>query len=223
MKLNLLKSATTLIIIALLPTQLVLAQKQEVEVPVLIDLGLGFGQLDSEVDITSNDQKVYVFKPSIAGTVEADTIKKFKHKLPENAPKFLLDSEISYSPLLLPDSIYFTSSEDGSDKVYGFSIGPDVGVGGGFSFLTFGVNLGARLTYLYMENDLFDENHFISLGAEAGYTVTLEPLKYLEIDFGRTHIWHIEDQLSNDKYLGAMTESYVMFHFRFPYDAKVKL
>ena len=199
------------------------AEKQEMEVPVLIDMGLGFGRLLSQVDLTSNDQNVYVFKPFVAGTVEAETIKSLKHKLPKDAPEWLQSTEVTYSPIPLPDSIFFTSSEDGSDKVYGLNIGPSLSVSAGPKFLSVGGTIGARLTYLYMENDLFDENHFFSLGALAGYKVTITPFRYFELELGQNHMWHIEDELSNGQYLGRMTENYAMLHFRFPYDAKVKL
>ena len=126
------------------------AEKEKMQVPVLLDLGLGFGRLKSEVDITSNDQNVYVFKPFLAGSVEADTIKSLKHKLPKDAPKWLQNTELTYSPLPLPDSIYFTQSEDGSDKVFGLSIGPSLSVGGGLTFLTVSAGVGLRATYLYM-------------------------------------------------------------------------
>jgi hypothetical protein len=199
------------------------APKEEIEVPVLIDLGLGFGHLVSDVDITSNNQKVYVFKPSLAGTIEAKTIKSLKDKLPKNAPKWLQSTELSYNPFPLPDSIYFTSSDDGSDKVYGVNLGPDLSIGIGTGFLSAGANIGARLTYLYMENDLFDENHFLSLGAVAGYNITLTPFRYFQLEIGQNYSWHIEDELSNGEYLGQMTENYAMLHFRFPYTANVKL
>lgn len=197
--------------------------KEEIEVPVLIDLGLGFGQLRSDVDLTSNDQRVYLFKPSLKGTVEAETVKKHKDKLPKDVPSWLTNSELSYSPLTLPNSIYFTQSKDGDDKVFGFSIGPNIGAGFGGKIYSFGVNLGLQGTYLYIENDLFDENHFLSLGATAGYMLKLKPFRYFEVELGQVHAWHIEDELSNGEYLGRMTEDYLMLHFRFPYDAKVSL
>lgn len=199
------------------------AEKEKMQVPLLLDLGLGFGRFKSEVDITSNDQSVYVFKPFLAGSVEADTIKSLKHKLPKDAPEWLQNTELTYSPLPLPDSIYFTQSEDGSDKVFGLSIGPSLSVGGGLTFLTVSAGVGLRATYLYIENDLFDENHFLSLGALASYNITFKPVRYFHIEVGQQHSWHIEDQLSNNEYLGRFTENYAMLHFRFPYTADVKL
>lgn len=197
--------------------------KEKTDVPLLIDLGLGFGKLYSDVDITSNDQDVYVFKPHLAGTVEADTIKKLKDKLPDNAPSWLTSTEITYSPLPLPNSVYFTQSKDGSDKVYGFNFGPNLSAGATLGFIGISGNIGLQGTYLYLENDLFDENHFLSLGATAGYAVTIKPIRYFELELGQIHAWHIEDELSNGQYLGKMKESYAMFHFRFPYTAQVKL
>ena len=220
---NVITLLSATVILFSLSTISLAAEKEEMEVPVLIDLGLGFGRLKSDVDITSNDQNVYVFKPFLAGTIEADTLKSIKHKLPKNAPKWLQSTEVTYSPLPLPDSIFFTRSEDGSDKVYGLNLGPDLAVSAGPKYISVGGHIGARLTYLYMETDLFDEHHFISLGAVAGYQVTLKPFRYFELELGQNHTWHIEDELSNGEYLGRMTENYAMFHFRFPYDAKVKL
>lgn len=198
-------------------------EKTEIEIPVLADVGIGFGHLHSDVDITSNDQTVYVFKPHLSGVVESETLKKYKDKIPKSAPKWLKHADISYSPFPLPDSIYFTQSKDGDDKVFGFSIGPNIGIGGGFKYLRLSGGVGLRATYLYMENDLFDEHHFISLGASANYQLTFTPIRYLQLEVGKVHTWHIEDQLSNNQYLGKMDEGYVMLHLRFPFDAKVSI
>ena len=198
-------------------------EKTEIEIPVLADIGIGFGHLHSEIDITSNDQTIYVFKPHLSGVVESDTLKKHKDQIPKNAPKWLKKADISYSPFPLPDSIYFTQSKDGNDKVFGFSIGPSISIGTGFKYLKLSGGLGLRATYLYMDNDLFNEHHFISLGASASYQLILTPIRYLQLEVGKVHTWHIEDKLSNDEYLGAMDEGYVMLHLRFPFDAKVKI
>lgn len=196
--------------------------KTEVTLPTFIDLGLGFGRLHSDVDITSNNQAIYSFKPNLSGQVEPNTLIKHKDKLPSDIPKFILKSGLSYSPFPLPSSIYFTRPEDGDDKVYGFSYGPSIGAGIG-GIIRLGGSIGLDATYLYMETDQFDENHFLSIGANAAYSLTIKPIKYFHLELGQKHTWNIEHEMSNGRYLGRFREDYVMLHFRFPYDAKVEM
>jgi len=196
--------------------------KTEVELPVFIDLGLGFGRLNSDIEITSGDQPIYSFKPHLAGQVDPNTLIKYKDKLPKDIPSVLLKSGYSYSPFPLPNSIFFTRSEDGDDKVYGFTYGPHIGLGFG-KFVRIGGSIGIDATYLYMETDQFDENHFLSIGANAGYSLTIKPIKYFHLEIGQKFTWNVEHKMSNGRYLGEFREDYAMFHFRFPYDAKVDI
>lgn len=196
--------------------------KTHVTLPTFIDLGLGFGELHSDIDITSNNQPIYSFKPQLSGQVEANTLIEHKDKLPSDIPEFVLKSGISYSPFPLPSSVYFTRSQDGSDKVYGFSYGPSLGFGFG-SIVHLGGSIGLDATYLYMETNQFEENHFLSIGANAGYSLTIMPIKYVHLELGQKHTWNIEHKMSNGRYLGRFREDYVMLHVRFPYDAKVEL
>lgn len=197
-------------------------EKTEVALPVFINLGLGFGRLHSDIDFTSNDQAVYSFKPHLSGQVEPNTLIEHKDKLPQDVPDFILKSGLSYAPFPLPSSIYFTRSEEGDDKVYGFSYGPNIGVGFG-KFIRIGGSIGLDAMYLYMETDQFDENHFLSIGANATYSLTIKPIKYFHFEIGQKYIWNIEHEMSNGRYLGEFREDFAMFHFRFPYDAKVDI
>jgi len=197
-------------------------EKSEVTLPTFIDMGLGFGRLYSDVDITTNDQAIYSFKPYLAGQVEPNTLIEHKDKLPDDIPEFILKSGISYSPFPLPNSIYFTLSEDGDDQVYGFSYGPSLGLGFG-KVIRIGGSIGLDATYLYMDTAQFDENHFLSIGANAAYSIKIKPIKYFHIELGQKFTWNIEHEMSNGRYLGSFREDYAMFHFRFPYDAKVKI
>lgn len=195
---------------------------EPVEVPVTANLGLGFGELHSHIDLTASEQRIFSFQPEISGAVTSETLTKLKDKLPPNVPKWLTKAGVSYSPYVLP-TIYFTPSNEDGEGVYGLSIGPSLGLNIGGEYLTIGGGVGIMATYLYMDSDLFEENHYITLGANANWNIKLKPIKYFHLEVGQKYIQHIERELSNNEYIGRFREDYVMLHFRFPFTTEVDL
>ena len=196
--------------------------KETIELPVTADLGLGVGELHSHSQLTASDKKVWLFKPELSASISGETLTKYKDKLPDNVPDWLTKADISYSPYALP-TIYFTESDDSDESVYGFSIGPGLDVAIGGDYLTLGGGIGLDLTYLYMESDRFDDNHYVTLGANASWKLTLKPIRYFHLEIGQRFMQHIEKETSNGQYLGRFREDYAMLHFRFPFTTQVKL
>ena len=190
--------------------------KESIELPIMLNLGLGLGEVKANTPVIPAGQKLYALKFDIKGAVEPETIELFKDKLPKKLPKWLSKSGIAYSPGYFPNAIYFTDSNEGEADVFGFNYGPSIGAGIGNDMFTLGANLGLGLTYLYMDTPLFDDNHYFSAGASADYYLKFKPIKYLHFQIGRTHNWNITNELSNGEELSEFTETYAMLHFRFP-------
>jgi hypothetical protein len=195
---------------------------QEIELPVTANLGLGFGQLHSHIDLTASDQRIFSFQPELSGSVSRETLTKYKDKLPEEVPQWLTKADISYAPYVLP-TLYFTPPNDRGESVYGASIGPGLGVNVGADYVSVGVGLGLMATYLYMESDRFVDNHYLTLGARAEWNIKLMPMRYVHLEVGQKYMQHIERELSNDEFIGRFREDYVMLHVRFPFTTNVKL
>lgn len=196
--------------------------KPKVELPVTADLGLRFGELHSDIDLTASDQRIYSFKPEVSGSVSSETLTKYQDKLPKKVPKWLTKANINYAPYMLP-TIYFTPSNDSGESVHGLSIGPNFGINLASKYLSVGGSLGVMATYLYIESDNFEENNYVTLGANAQWNITLKPIQYFHLEVGQKYMTHIERELSNDEYIGQFREDYVMLHFRFPFTTQVKL
>lgn len=212
-----------LVILGLTTLNLCHAQaKEEIEIPVIADLGLGFGELISDIDLTESDQRIFLFRPEISGSVSSETLIKYKDKIPEDIPKWLTKAGIAYSPYLLP-TLYFTSSNESGESVYGASIGPGVVMNFGGEYFTLGGGVGLMASYFYIESDNFKDNNYLTLGANANWNIKIKPMKYFHLEVGQKYMQHIERELSNGKQIGQFREDYAMLHFRFPFTTNVKL
>lgn len=193
-------------------------KSESITVPVTVDFGVGIGELETSTPLTVGGQKIYALKLNINGVIDDETMDDLDYHIPHDLPDWVDDTEFSHNDGWFPDSIYFTDSAEGDSKIYGFRYGPSVGGAFGPEFATIKVNLGVGITYLYMDTPLFDENHYLTFGANAGYALVLKPFKFAHLEFGRNHSWNFGDELSNGKTLSDMQETYGMLRIRFPVD-----
>lgn len=195
---------------------------EKIDVPILIDIGLGPATVEWNAPVLADDQTAYAIKFDAAAQVESDTLKANKEKLPDEVPDWLLDSDISVSPWYIPKTFYVTVGDDGEASVYGVRIAPDLSLGLDLGPLTFRGAAGLDLTYMYLDSPNFEENHFLRPGVHVLYEAALTPFKYFEISVGqdRQRYWGMD---VGDDRLTTAVETYLKFNVRIPYTVKLDL
>jgi len=206
----------TLPLIAAVVLSFPAVSRDSVEVPYMLNLGLGLGEVKTDAALLPVDQKLYTLKLVAKGDIEKDTLETLKDKLPKKLPSWLGQSDIGYSPGYLPNAIYFTDSNDDGADIFGFSYGPSLGLSLGNEIFKFGGKVGVGITYLYMDSPLIEDNHYFSAGVNTDYHLKFTPIKYLHFQIGRTNRWNFADELSSGEALSEFEETYAMLHIRIP-------
>jgi len=199
------------------------ALAEKVEVPILIDVGAGPALVEFNTPAAAADQAIYGLKLQASAMIEKETIKKFKNKIPDEVPKWLINDGVSVSPWWIPKTLYITPGGEGDASVYGIRIAPDLGVGFNFGPITLRTAAGIDLAYMYLDSSEFTEHHFISPGVHINYEIALEPFKYVQIAIGQDRQRYWGKNLSNGEKLNSATETYVRVNIRIPFSVKADL
>ncbi len=196
---------------------------EEIDLPILIDIGIGPALVEFNTPVGAVDQSLYGVKLELAGMVEEEALKLLKDEIPKDVPSWMLKGRVAVSPWWVPSTLYVTPGDENLASIYGIRFAPDLGLGISLGPIILHGKAGIDLTYLYMDSNEFTDHHFLRPGVHAAYEVAIEPVKYIQFTIGQDFQRYWGQSLSNGETLKSAKETYFRVNIRIPYSIKAKL
>ncbi len=201
------------------------AGKRSVEVPV--DIGIGPGAHLISGPVAQNQPVHSGLVLSIEAILDKKLLRKFKHRIPQQYRKTVLQmDEIRISHPLIPDTFFISPKGIvGDTGIYGISFRPiAIGIPLINEGIGFDIGIGTRLTYFYLHSDSLENTHFLRPGLDALAEIEIPFSDRFLVSFGWDSQFYIPQHIGGgvfevgplDQSIWHVGQGFFKFHFRVP-------